>query len=329
MVTMSQPTGLPAGLRLRAFDPETDYERFAELIHASHRFDQIDELPTVESLRTEQAHMEGFDARRDLLVAEADGALCAAGRTTARTRDGRGNHHFDVWVAPAWRQQGLEEALLVWIERRAAEVAAVDGRVGPRELETWVDGAQAEAAGLLREHGYEIGRYGVLMCRDLTTPIAPRALPEGLEIRPVEPAHHRRIWDADVEAFRDHWNSLERTEADFEGWFAAPELDTSLWRVAWAGDEVAGVVMPSIWAAENALLGIRRGWLDHVSVRRPWRRRGVASALIVEALLGLRSAGMTEAFLGADAENVTGAVRVYERLGFERARTTVNYCKAF
>jgi GNAT superfamily N-acetyltransferase len=81
--------------------------------------------------------------------------------------------------------------------------------------------------------------------------------------------------------------------------------------------------------AENEALGIRRGWLDHVSVRRPWRRRGVASALIVAALDGLRSAGMTEAALGTDAENVTGAVPVYERLGFRRARTTVKYRKGF
>ena len=100
-------------------------------------------------------------------------------------------------------------------------------------------------------------------------PIDPVRLPDGLELRPVEEAHHRQIWDADAEAFRDHWNSAERTEADYEAWFAEPELDTGLWRIAWAGDEVAGVVMPSIWPAENEVLGIRRGWLDHVSVRRP------------------------------------------------------------
>ncbi|MGH2465294.1 MAG: GNAT family N-acetyltransferase, partial [Candidatus Limnocylindrales bacterium] len=151
----------------------------------------------------------------------------------------------------------------------------------------------------------------------------------GLEIRAVQAAHHRQIWDADTEAFRDHWNSAERTEADYEAWFAEPELDTRLWRIAWSGDEVAGVVMPSIWPAENALLGIKRGWLDHVSVRRPWRRRGLASALIVAALVGLRSAGMTEAALGTDAQNVTGAVHLYEVIGFRRARTTVKYRKAF
>jgi mycothiol synthase len=166
------------------------------------------------------------------------------------------------------------------------------------------------------------------MVRDLAEPIAELPMPDGLETRPVVAADHRRIWDADVEAFRDHWNPGERTEADFEGWFASPELDTSLWRVAWEGDEVAGSVMNFIYPAENETLGVRRGWLDHVSVRRPWRRRGLASALIADSLRALRDAGMTEAALGVDAENLSGALRVYENLGFRRARTGVSYRKA-
>jgi ribosomal protein S18 acetylase RimI-like enzyme len=314
---------------LRAFEPDADDGRLLELIHANNRFDRVDVLPTLENLRAEQAHIDGFDPRRDLLLAEVDGLLVGAARVIARTRAGRGSYEFEAWVAPDWRGRGIGRALLAWIEGRAAEIAAVDGRTGPHELETWVDETQVGAVGLLEEHGYDVGRYGVLMTRDLTTPIERLTLPEGLEIRPVEQRHHRQIWDADAEAFRDHWNSAERTEADFEGWFAEPEINTALWRVAWAGDEVAGAVMPSIWPAENEALGVRRGWLDHVSTRRPWRRQGVASALIVDALLGLRAAGMTEAFLGADAENVSGAVRVYERLGFSRARTTVMYRKAF
>jgi mycothiol synthase len=320
---------VPEGLRFRAFDPATDYPALVELIHASNRFDSVDDLPSVANLRAEQSHIEGFEPRDDVLLAEIDGSPCAAARTIARTRDGRGSHHFEGWVAPAFRRRGIGTLLVDWVERRAAQVAAVDGRTGPRELETWIDETQAGAVALLEARGYGIGRYGFLMTRDITGPIDLLELPDGLEIRPVDEAQHRRIWDADAEAFRDHWNSAERTEADYEAWFAEPELDTRLWRIAWSGDEVAGVVMPSIWPAENEVLGIRRGWLDHVSVRRPWRRRGVASALIVAALDGLRSAGMTEAALGTDAENVTGAVRVYERLGFRRARTTVKYRKGF
>jgi mycothiol synthase len=109
--------------------------------------------------------------------------------------------------------------------------------------------------------------------------------------------------------------------------FASPELDTSLWRVGWDGDEVAGSVMNFIYPAENDALGLRRGWLDHVSVRRPWRRRGLASALIAESMRALRDAGMTQAALGVDAENPTGALPVYENLGFRRARTGVQYRK--
>jgi len=108
---------------------------------------------------------------------------------------------------------------------------------------------------------------------------------------------------------------------------ASPELDTGLWRVAWDGDEVAGSVMNFIYPAENDALGVRRGWLDHVSVRRPWRRRGLASALIVASLHALRDAGMTEAALGVDAENPTGALQLYEGLGFLRTKRDLNYSK--
>jgi Raf kinase inhibitor-like YbhB/YbcL family protein len=99
-------------------------------------------------------------------------------------------------------------------------------------------------------------------------------------------------------------------------WFAQPGLDTSLWRVAWAADEVAGSVMTMVWHDENAELGIRRAWLEHVSVRRPWRRQGLASALIVATLRMLKAGGYDEAMLGVHGENPTGALGLYEKVGF-------------
>jgi ribosomal protein S18 acetylase RimI-like enzyme len=74
--------------------------------------------------------------------------------------------------------------------------------------------------------------------------------------------------------------------------------------------------MNYVFAAENAQLGIRRGWLDHVSVRRPWRGRGLAKALCAESFRVLRSRGIDEAWLGVDAANPTGALGLYESLGF-------------
>jgi mycothiol synthase len=317
-----------ASLQFRTFDPNRDYEGLVALIREAHVADGIDWIPTVENLRTEHEHGGEFDPRRDLLLALVDGAIVGASETNVRTRDMGPNHHVEGWVSPAFRRRGLGRALLHWAEARAREVALVDGRTGERTLSSWPDEAQAGAVALYESEGYSIVRYGFMMVRDLAEPIAELPMPDGLETRPVVAADHRRIWDADAEAFRDHWNPSERTDADFEGWFASPELDTDLWRVAWEGDEVAGSVMNFIYPAENETLGVRRGWLDHVSVRRPWRRRGLASALIADSLRALRDAGMTEAALGVDAENLSGALRVYENLGFRRARTGVSYRKA-
>jgi mycothiol synthase len=104
-----------------------------------------------------------------------------------------------------------------------------------------------------------------------------------------------------------------------------PNLDTNLWRVAWDGDEVAGSVWTLIWPEENAKLGLSRGWLEHISVRRPWRRRGLATALIAETLRLLRDLGLEEGALGVDSENLTGALPLYESLGFRRHRTGISF----
>jgi mycothiol synthase len=316
-----------AGLTFRNFDPDRDYEGLVALIREANLVDAIDWIPTVENLRAEHEHGGEFDPRRDLLVALVDGAIVGGSETSVRTRDLGPEHHVEGWVLPAFRRRGLGRALLHWAEAHAREVALVDGRTGERTLGSWPDEAQLGAVALYESEGYSIARYGFMMVRDLVDPIPDLTLPDGLEVRPVVEADHRRIWDADTEAFRDHWNAGERTDADFEGWFASPELDTSLWRVAWDGSEVAGAVMGFIYPAENEALGVQRGWLEHVSVRRPWRRRGLASALIAEAIRGLRDAGMTEAALGVDAENPTGALSVYENLGFRRSRTGVQYRK--
>lgn len=316
------------GLEFRTFDPERDYEGLVGLIREAHLADGIDWIPTVEALRAEHEHSAEFDPRRDLLVALVDGSIVGASQADVRTREAGPNHHVEGWVSVAFRRRGLGRALLHWAEARAGEVALVDGRTGERSLSSWPDEAQLGAVALYEGEGYAIVRYGFMMIRDLAEPIAELPLPDGLEVRPVEPADHRRIWDADTEAFRDHWNAGERTDADFGGWFANPDLDTRLWRVAWDGDEVAGSVMNFIYPAENEALGVRRGWLDHVSVRRQWRRRGLASALIADSLRAHREAGMAEAALGVDAENLSGALRVYESQGFRRVRTGVSYRKA-
>lgn len=86
--------------------------------------------------------------------------------------------------------------------------------------------------------------------------------------------------------------------------------------------------MNFIYPEENTKLGLSRGWLEHVSVRRPWRGRGVAKALIAASLEVLRDRGMQVAALGVDAQNPNGALALYEALGFRPHETWTSYRKA-
>jgi ribosomal protein S18 acetylase RimI-like enzyme len=176
--------------------------------------------------------------------------------------------------------------------------------------------------------GYEPIRHFFEMLKRDVDSTAEDALPAGLELRPVIDGDMRRIFDAEAEAFRDHWGHREWSDEIFAELVSDPDLDTSLWRVAWDGDEVAGVVTTFVFAEENATLGLSRAWLAHVSVRRPWRRRGLASALILSACVGLRERGIAEAALGVDSANLTGALGLYENLGFAVARRATTYRRA-
>lgn len=315
------------GLRFRAFDIARDVASLSELIVASNQLDEIDYMPSEPVLRHELEHKAAFDPARDILLAEIDGRLVGAVEIEGKVRDGTVVHYTAGWVRPAERRRGIGRALQRWAEARAREIKAAWPGDEPHAIGAWPDDIQEGLVALLEAEGYAIVRYGFMMVRPLAQPLPEAPLPAGLEVRAVAEADHRRIWEADVEAFRDHWEAAERTEEDFAGWFTEPGLDTSLWRVAWDGGEVAGSVMTMIWRDENERLGVSRGWLEHVSVRRPWRRRGLAAALMVDAMRGLAERGIEEAALGVDAENTSGALRLYEALGFRRHRTGINYRK--
>jgi mycothiol synthase len=225
-------------------------------------------------------------------------------------------HTHRGYVVPAWRGRGLGSALLAGMVRRAEETKPAAGRPSARWLQSYFSEGERQAHALLVHHGYTPVRYGFKMARDLNDPIPDPALPDGLEIRAAQPDHFRAIWEAEREAFQDHWGYSPWPEESYQRFLAFPHYDPTLWRVAWDGAQVAGSVLSYINADENERLARRRGYTEDISVRRPWRRRGLASALIAASLHALKDQGMTEAALEVDSENPTGALRVYERLGY-------------
>ena len=117
---------------------------------------------------------------------------------------------------------------------------------------------------------------------------------------------------------------------DYRAWLSNPvQFTPALWQVAWEveTDQVAGMVRGFINEEENGQYQRRRGWSENISTRRPWRKRGLARALIVRTLRMFKEMGMTESALGVDAQNPTGALQVYEACGFRAVKQSKTYRK--
>ncbi len=197
--------------------------------------------------------------------------------------------------------------------------APEDTRVLLRQFKLSADEA---AACLLRRQGYRLARHNLRMALDFDGPPPAPALPDGLIIRPfVRGAEDRALIMAVREAFRDHWGYVEapfeQEYAEWQHWMdTGPTCDPSLFFVAMDGNEVAGTALCQDRWAEDA----EAGWIFALGVRRPWRRRGVALALLQHCFSTLYGRGKRRACLGVDAESLTGATRLYEKAGMRMER---------
>jgi mycothiol synthase len=304
------------GLRVRRWRDAADYPLLTELMNAASEADNVPWVQTAENLQIEIEGEDGIDAASDIVIVEVDGQVVADAQVWRAVRDGTAMFDVTGHVLPAFRRRGIGRALLTENLRRAAERADLEPRGAPIHIESFVEDLEVGHRAILADAGFEAVRHFFLMRVPSLENVPEAPLPQGLDVRPVTPEQHRAIFDAEAEAFRDHWGHREQGDDLFQTMYAKKELDTSLWVVAWEGDEIAGVVQTWIWPEENERLGVKRGWLERISVRRPWRRRGLGRALTAEALRRLHDVGIDDAMLGVDSENPTGALGLYEGLGF-------------
>jgi mycothiol synthase len=225
-------------------------------------------------------------------------------------------------VHPQYQGLGIGTALANWVEARGRQVvpmAPERTRVILRQFKLSDDAA---AARLLRQQGYTLIRHNLRMTIDFNGPLPPPALPDGLIIRPfIRGQEDRALIMAVREEFRDHWGYVESPfEPEYEEWQhwmdTGPTCDPSLFFVAMDGGEIAGTALcQAKWAEEP-----EAGWIFALGVRRPWRRRGLALALLQHSFVALHGRGKRRACLGVDAESLTGATRLYEKAGMRMER---------
>ena len=316
------------GLTFRRFHGKSDYPHMVAIREKSKRVNNDEFSDTVEDFARVYKYLTNCDPYQDMVFAEVNGEVIGYSRVWwNKIQEGHILYFQFVCLVPEWREKGVRRAILLWNERRIREIAKGHPADVPKFFETWAQDVEKDWISIVTSEGYEPVRYFFNMVRPNLMNIPDLPLPEGLEVRPVKPKHYRPIWEVAKEAFRDEWNEPEWQEEWYNEWLEEPTFDSTLWQIAWDGDEIAGMVQSYINKKENEKYSRERGYTENICVRRPWRKRGLAKALIARSFKIIKERGMTEAALGVDTENPSGALRLYKSMGFKVAKQFAAYRK--
>lgn len=327
----------PAGITFRPFGDEADYDLLRALAHASALADGDNWAPTLDEIRTWCAPTARFDPVRQIVFALApagDGESLVVGACRVSwytTRGGVRVYPQSSFLRPEWRRPGVWTALVQEGDRRIRALVAQHPDMLGCSYQGWASENQTQWIDAPKAEGYDAVRHFRNMVRPLTgiPAIGHAPLPSGVELRPASSETMRAIWSAQAEVNRELFEYVAERwdESRYPGWLADASHTPELWQVAWDGEELAGMVLPRIDREADPGREKRRGYTEHVFVRRPWRGRGLARALLVRSLHALHGAGMVEAELGVDSENESGAYSFYERLGYVTERTDIWFRK--
>jgi mycothiol synthase len=317
------------GLRFRYFAGEPDFQAIVDVFNTCKDVDNIEYTFTLEGVRHHFEHLVRCDPYTDMIFVEIDGMPVAYGRVGWYPESNGDYIYYSLgWINPQWRRKGIGTAMLKHNESRIQEIAATHPVEVNKYFQNDHNDEQIGVAALLKANAYEPIRWGYEMIRPIEALLPEAPLPEGLEVRPVTEDHYPAIFWADNEAFRDHWGHSESTEEEYQRWLADPIIfKPELWKVAWDGNEVVGMVRNFLNEKENQEYGRQRGYTEFICVRRPWRRRGLAKSLLVQSIQMFTDMGYDETLLGVDVQNPNNALNLYQNVGYETSRESITYRK--
>ncbi|MFK4639571.1 GNAT family N-acetyltransferase [Paenarthrobacter histidinolovorans] len=236
-------------------------------------------------------------------------------------------------VDPQWQQRGIGSAVLLWQEeqtrRRFDEDAAAGQTATPPRLRIQTEEQHEHQAKLLMGHGYGAVRWFNEMHRPLAGQLPDAPLPTGLELRTLDSSLFEPVRLAHNDAFRDHWGSEPRDEESWRFTIEEPTGRHDLSAVVIDGSTgaVAGYQLTSHDPQSAAERGFKEGYTELLGVRRAYRGRGIAQALLADAMRRYALAGMDVASLDVDSANPTGALQLYVGMGYAPVNRSMTWEK--
>jgi ribosomal protein S18 acetylase RimI-like enzyme len=306
-----------------------DVSALHQMLLAADEVDDTDMTDTLADMQTQFDDPWSNPLTDSLIALTPDGQVAAFARTFMNPQPEEENRVF-LWVEvhPDQRGRGLEDFVLDWAEARGVQRLRAVSNALPRLLRSGVPDNLLDRIARLEARGFRPVRYFYRMRRDLSEPIPDVRLADGLTLRTFTPDLSRRVLDAFNEAFRDHWSFELITDEDWQQFFIErSSFRPDLTFVVMDGDQVAGASFNTISLEANAREGISEGWVAELAVRRAWRKRGVATALLCATMRAFKAEGLDFATLGVDTENPSGALRLYERVGFRPVKRFIQFEK--
>lgn len=313
-------------LKNRPYGGKTDLEAIASLLNTSKSAVAFDEWPSVPEMLM-QFDDPSFDQNRDFRLWETEaGELVAVAGLMIPAAE---SFNRIIWfgLLPSAKSEELETQILDWGAGRMREFAKERG-VGTIAILCPVHEDNSDRVNLLENSGFQIDRYFLAMERSLSEPIPEAQLPEGFRLRSPGGEEDAETWvETFNETFVEHWNHWDITVEAFLHKQGDPSYRSDLSLVAIAPDgTMAALCDCSI--LENDGPSSKQGWITVLGTRAAFRKQGLGRGILQAALGNFKAEGLDSVILYVDAENLSGATRLYESVGFRRINTQIAYMKA-
>ncbi len=254
----------------------------------------------------------GFDYTNDARLALDDGQVVGYGSISPTGPHGK--YELTSYTHPTQQGRGIGTALMQWGETRVRSRAqpGMGVLVRCKHYDT-----SEESKHLLLDRGYHYVRSFYEMKIEMTSAPPAPVWPSAISVRGmVAGQEEARVFRANEEAFRSDTANLDKQIDDrFSKWQqwvrTVPEYDPGFFFIAWDGAEIAGVAL----CFPKDLDFPNMAWLHSLSVRRPWRRRGLGLALLQHAFRQCYRRDIRKLVLTVDSANPTRATQLYEKAG--------------